>query len=71
MRASIVCGVATAATRRPRARASLAVTGPMQTTFGDPRTTPSAPTNPRTVEALVNVMASTRPSLSAPQQPAV
>ena len=52
-------GRATADTRRPCARASRAVTGPMRTTFGFPRTTPIAPTNPRTVEALVNVMAST------------
>ena len=64
-RPSIVCGRATAATRMPRSRASRAVTGPMHTTFGSPRTTPTAPTNPRTVEALVNVIASTRPSRSA------
>src|SRR6185369_8220526 len=54
-RPSVVCGSATACTMSPQARASAAVTGPMHTTLGKPRTAPTAPTNPRTVEALVNV----------------
>ena len=60
-----MCGSATAWTVKPCARASFAVTGPMQTTFGAPRTSPRAPTNPRTVEALVNVTASTSPAARA------
>ena len=60
-----MCGDATAWTCRPCARASRAVTGPIATTFGDPFTGPSAPTNPRTVDALVNVTASTSPPRSA------
>ena len=58
-----------AARRRPvagrRARAAAAVTGPMATTFGTPRLAPRALTNPRTVEALVNVTASTSPRRNA------
>ena len=64
-RPSIVCGFATAWTDSPCSRASRAVTGPMQTTLGVPFTTPSARMNPRTVEALVNVTASTAPERSA------
>src|SRR4029453_9918678 len=64
-RPSTVCGFATACTRRPCSRASRAVTGPMHTTFGLPLTTPIARTNPRTVEALVKVTASTPPERSA------
>ena len=37
----------------------------MHTTFGDPFMAPSAPRNPRTVDALVNVTASTSPRRSA------
>ena len=37
----------------------------MQTTFGAPFTAPSARTNPRTVDALVKVTASTVPPRSA------
>ena len=62
---SIVWGFATADTVSPWPRASFAVTGPMHTTLGLPFTGPSAPTNPRTVEALVNVTASTVPSRRA------
>ena len=41
-----MCGFATACTVRPCSRASFAVTGPMQTTFGAPSTASSAPDEP-------------------------
>ena len=64
---SVVCGSATACTVMPARRASAAVTGPMQTTLGLPATgfAPSAWVNPRTVDALVKVMASISPASSA------
>ena len=65
-RPSIVCSVASASTRRPRARAASEVIGPIDTTVGcGSGSVPTRSQKPVTVDDDVNVIASTSPSRTA------